>query len=129
MGKSSSPASTKRSASATATAALPRFRFSADGLQQFPPLSSFAIDMKAAFTSHQQLREHYQTEMAAMRLSFERSGNGVLCIRRRALVVDCLLEPLWRFESGGPLPTGLALMGVGGFGRKEVFPSPDVHAP
>ena len=82
--------------------------------------------MKPAFTSHQQLREHYQSEMAAMRQSFERTGNGVLCIRRRALVVDCLLEPLWRFESGGPLPAGLALVAVGGFGRKELFPSSDV---
>ena len=44
--------------------------------------------------------------MAAMRQSFERTGNGVLCIRRRALVVDCLLEPLWRFESGGPSQPG-----------------------
>src|SRR6201994_4179868 len=82
--------------------------------------------MKAAFTSHQQLREYYQAEMAGMRQSFERTGNGVLCIRRRALVVDCLLEPLWRFESGGPIPSGLALMGVGGFGRKELFPCSDV---
>ena len=82
--------------------------------------------MKSAFTSHQQLREYYQAEMATMRQSFERSGNGVLCIRRRALVVDCLLEPLWRFESGGPLPPGLALVAVGGFGRKELFPCSDV---
>src|SRR5271155_5678953 len=82
--------------------------------------------MKAAFTSHQHLREYYQAEMAGMRQSFERTGNGVLCIRRRALVVDCLLEPLWRFESGGPIPPGLALMAVGGFGRKELFPCSDV---
>ena len=82
--------------------------------------------MKAPFTSHQQLREYYQAEMAGMRQSFERTGNGVLCIRRRALIVDCLLEPLWRFESGGPIPPGLALMGVGGFGRKELFPCSDV---
>ena len=82
--------------------------------------------MKPAFTSPQQLREHYQSEMAAMRQSFERTGNGVLCIRRRALAVDCLLEPLWKFESGGGLPGGLALVAVGGFGRKELFPSSDV---
>ena len=61
-----------------------------------------------------------------MRLSFERTGNGVLAIRRRAMVVDSLLEPLWRFESGGEIPTGLALVAVGGFGRKELFPSSDV---
>ncbi|HTZ60691.1 MAG TPA: [protein-PII] uridylyltransferase [Acidobacteriaceae bacterium] len=82
--------------------------------------------MKAAFTSHQQLRDYYQAEMAAMRQSFERTGNGVMCIRRRALVVDCLLDPLWRLESGGPLPEGLALIAIGGFGRKELFPSSDV---
>jgi len=82
--------------------------------------------MKPAFTSQQQLREHYQAEMAAMRQSFERTGNGVLCIRRRALAVDSLLEPLWRFESRGALPAGLALVAVGGFGRKELFPSSDV---
>jgi [protein-PII] uridylyltransferase len=82
--------------------------------------------MKPAFTSHQQLREHYQAEMAAMRQSFERTGNGVLCIRRRALVVDCLLEPLWQFESGSILPAGIALVAIGGFGRKELFPCSDV---
>jgi [protein-PII] uridylyltransferase len=82
--------------------------------------------MKPAFTSQQQLREHYQSEMAAMRQSFERTGNGVLCIRRRALAVDSLLEPLWQFESEGALPAGLALVAVGGFGRKELFPCSDV---
>src|SRR6201996_6373109 len=82
--------------------------------------------MKAAFTSHQQLREYYQAEMAAMRQSFERTGNGVLCIRRRAQVVDSVLDPLWRFESGGPVPEGLALVAIGGYGRKELFPSSDV---
>ena len=61
-----------------------------------------------------------------MRQSFERTGNGVLCIRRRALVVDCLLEPLWQFESGSILPAGIALVAIGGFGRKELFPSSDV---
>ena len=66
--------------------------------------------MKPPFTSHQQLREHYQAEMAAMRQSFDRTGNGVLCIRRRALVVDSLLEPLWQFESGSGLPAGFALV-------------------
>src|SRR6202000_191973 len=85
--------------------------------------------MKAAFTSQSQLREYYQAEMAAMRQSFERTGNGVLCIRRRALVVDSLLDPMWRFASGGPLPAGLALVAIGGFGRKELFPSSDVDLP
>ena len=64
--------------------------------------------------------------MAAMRQSFDRTGNGVLCIRRRALVVDSLLEPLWQFESRSVLPAGLALVAVGGFGRKELFPCSDV---
>ena len=82
--------------------------------------------MKPVFTSHQQLREHYQAEMAAMRQSFERTGNGVLCIRRRALVVDSLLEPLWQFERSSALPPGFALVAVGGFGRKELFPCSDV---
>jgi [protein-PII] uridylyltransferase len=82
--------------------------------------------MKPVFTSHQQLREHYQAEMSAMRQSFERTGNGVLAIRRRALVVDGLLEPLWRFEGAGVLPAGLALVSVGGYGRKELFPCSDV---
>ncbi len=126
----------KPSASATATAAWQRSKIAVVDTVEHreapgaPSLGhcqiSFAVDMKAAFTSHQQLREYYQAEMAGMRQSFERTGNGVLCIRRRALVVDCLLEPLWRFESGGPLPAGLALVAVGGFGRKELFPCSDV---
>jgi [protein-PII] uridylyltransferase len=85
-----------------------------------------AKSIKPEFTSQQQLREHYQAEMGAIRLSFERSGDGALAIRRRALVVDCLLEPLWRIESQSPIPEGVSLVAVGGFGRKELFPSSDV---
>ncbi len=61
-----------------------------------------------------------------MRQSFERSGNGVLCIRRRAQTVDCLPEPLWKFESGAALPAGVAIVAVGGFGRRELFPCSDI---
>ncbi len=80
--------------------------------------------MKPAFTSHQQLLEHSQAEMAAMRQSFDRTGNGVLCIRRRALVVDSLLEPLWQFESGSALPAGLALVAIGASAARSSFPPP-----
>jgi len=56
--------------------------------------------------------------MAAVRQSFERTGNGVQAIRRRALVVDGLLEPLWRFAQCETLPSGISLVAAGGFGRK-----------
>jgi [protein-PII] uridylyltransferase len=82
--------------------------------------------MKPAFTSVQQLRQHYQSEIAATWETFERTGDGAMAVRRRALLVDNLCEQLWLLLTGGAVRSGVALVAIGGFGRKELFPFSDV---
>ena len=82
--------------------------------------------MKPVFTSMDELRKHYQTEIAATWQSFARTGDGSMAIRRRALLVDKLCEQLWILFSGNAVRSGVALVATGGFGRKELFPFSDV---
>ena len=82
--------------------------------------------MKLVFTSMDDLRKRYQTEIAATWQSFARTGDGSMAIRRRALLVDNLCEQLWILFSGNAVRSGVALVATGGFGRKELFPFSDV---
>jgi [protein-PII] uridylyltransferase len=82
--------------------------------------------MKPVFTSMDELRRHYQTEIAATWQSFARTGDGSMAIRRRALLVDNLCEQLWILFSGNEVRSGVAVVATGGFGRKELFPFSDV---
>jgi [protein-PII] uridylyltransferase len=82
--------------------------------------------MKPVFTSIDELRKYYRTEIAAAWQAFERTGDGSTAIRRRALLVDTLCEQLWILVSGNPVRSGVALVATGGFGRKELFPFSDV---
>src|ERR1035441_1729791 len=42
------------------------------------------------------LREQYQREMALVRQTCERTGDGTAAIRRRSAVVDRILIEMWR---------------------------------
>jgi [protein-PII] uridylyltransferase len=86
----------------------------------------FTVHMKTVFASIQQLRDHYRTEIAGTWQTFERSGDGALAVRRRAMLVDHLCEQLWLLMNGPESKPGIALVATGGFGRKELFPYSDV---
>ena len=89
-------------------------------------INSAGGQMKPAFTSIQQLREHYKTEIDATWLSFERSRDGAMAVRRRAALVDHLCEQLWLLLTNSAVRAGVSLVATGGFGRKELFPYSDV---
>jgi len=80
------------------------------------------------------LREQYTQQMALVRQTYDRTGDGSAAIRRRSSVVDRLLIELWRRAfspeiSGTPAPdpnAKVALLALGGYGRKDLFPFSDI---
>jgi [protein-PII] uridylyltransferase len=68
-------------------------------------------------------------EMALVRQTCERTGDGTAAIRRRSAVVDRILIEMWRrvFAGQPGQPTqNVALLALGGYGRKDLFPYSDI---
>jgi len=80
------------------------------------------------------LKDQYIQQMALVRQTYERTGDGSAAIRRRSSIVDRLLIELWRRAfspeiSGQPAPdpnAKVALLALGGYGRKDLFPFSDI---
>src|SRR5208282_3500056 len=72
------------------------------------------------------LREQYLKEMALVRQTCERTGDGTAAIRRRSAVVDRILIEMWRRAFAGEPAQNIALLALGGYGRKDLFPYSDI---
>jgi [protein-PII] uridylyltransferase len=75
------------------------------------------------------MRGQYQRRMLEIRGAFEAGGaSGSGTIAARAAAVDELVRGLWAraVELDPWLRTGVALVGIGGYGRGELFPFSDV---
>ncbi len=72
------------------------------------------------------LREQYLREMALVRQTCERTGDGTAAIRRRSAVVDRIIIEMWKRAFAGLPPQNVALLAVGGYGRKDLFPYSDI---
>ncbi len=72
------------------------------------------------------LREQYLKEMALVRQTCERTGDGTAAIRRRSAVVDRILIEMWRRAFAGLPAQNVALLALGGYGRKDLFPYSDI---
>ncbi len=72
-----------------------------------------------------QCRNRVAADVASLRLSFERTGDGSGLARRRATSVSARLRELWQAISLAGDPS-IALLATGGFGRNELFPYSDV---
>jgi [protein-PII] uridylyltransferase len=72
------------------------------------------------------LREQYLREMALVRQTCERTGDGTAAIRRRSAVVDRILIEMWRRVFAGQPTQNVALLALGGYGRKDLFPYSDI---
>jgi [protein-PII] uridylyltransferase len=72
------------------------------------------------------LREQYTKEMALVRQTCERTGDGTAAIRRRSAVVDRILIEMWRRAFTGQPATNVCLVAFGGYGRKDLFPYSDI---
>jgi [protein-PII] uridylyltransferase len=72
------------------------------------------------------LREQYLREMALVRQTCERTGDGTAAIRRRSAVVDRMIVEMWKRAFTGLPPQNVALLAIGGYGRKDLFPYSDI---
>jgi [protein-PII] uridylyltransferase len=72
------------------------------------------------------LREQYTREMALVRQTCERTGDGTAAIRRRSAVVDRILIEMWRRAFAGQPAQNVSLLALGGYGRKDLFPYSDI---
>lgn len=75
------------------------------------------------------LRGRYQRRMLELRGAFEAGGtSGAVTIAARAAALDEMVKALWgqAVERDTRLASGTALVAVGGYGRRELFPYSDV---
>src|ERR1700727_2726435 len=75
------------------------------------------------------LRAKYQRRMLEIRGAFEAGGaSGAVMIAARAAAVDELVKGLWGqvVEREPRFGAGIALVAMGGYGRRELFPYSDV---
>src|SRR5271167_4354308 len=72
------------------------------------------------------LRTHYRQEFERLRGEFEANGSGASTVRDRAAVVDKLALQLWEHHAASRAGPGFALVALGGFGRRALFPHSDV---
>src|SRR5579871_113831 len=84
--------------------------------------------MTAKQTPGTRLREDYQQQMLAVRNAFASGASGRQTIAARSAVVDALVQGIWAeaVELIPRLGTGIALLALGGYGRRELFPHSDV---
>ncbi|MGA2206271.1 MAG: HD domain-containing protein [Terracidiphilus sp.] len=82
--------------------------------------------MNAVVFAVDDLREQYLREMALVRQTCERTGDGTAAIRRRSAVVDRILIEMWRRAFAGLPAQNVALLALGGYGRKDLFPYSDI---
>src|SRR5271167_4652136 len=72
------------------------------------------------------LRSYYKEESERVRRDFEGNGSGRACTQDRTQLVDKLLLHLWAPEPSLQTNTGIALVALGGFGRRSLYPHSDV---
>jgi [protein-PII] uridylyltransferase len=82
--------------------------------------------MDPAVLNVDDLREQYLREMALVRQTYERTGDGTAAIRRRSAVVDRMLMEMWRRVFIAQPAQNAAFVALGGYGRKDLFPFSDI---
>ena len=75
-----------------------------------------------------ELRDFYATESARVRENFSSNGSGRAAVHGRANLVDAVAQRLWKdLISPEPVgPSGFALLALGGYGRRWLFPYSDI---
>jgi [protein-PII] uridylyltransferase len=82
--------------------------------------------LQAAALVIDDLRDQYIQQMALVRQTYDRTGDGTAAIRRRSSIVDRLLIELWRRAFGADASAKVSMLALGGYGRKDLFPFSDI---
>jgi [protein-PII] uridylyltransferase len=84
--------------------------------------------MSTAATLRSELRDLYLNESTRIQQEFAETGDGDCAIASRTALVEKVLLRLWGevICSGGSAPQNFALVALGGFGRRALFPHSDV---
>ena len=79
-------------------------------------------------SSSTELRELYTAESARIQREFEADGNGRAALLARTALVETIALRLWNevVSQATDGPAGFALVALGGFGRRWLFPYSDV---
>jgi len=72
------------------------------------------------------LRSFYKEESDRIRRDFEATGSGRSCTQDRTQLVDKLLVQLWEQQAALRAGTGFAMLAIGGFGRRALYPHSDI---
>lgn len=82
----------------------------------------------AAATLRSELRDLYLSESTRIQQEFAGRGDGPATIAARTAIVEEILRRLWQelISSGRSDPKNFALVALGGFGRRALFPHSDV---
>jgi [protein-PII] uridylyltransferase len=85
-------------------------------------------EMQANESTGVEWRNLYQRKMLEIRGSFAAGSSGSAALAARTAAVDELVSELWRQAANRSpmLSKGVALLALGGYGRKELFPYSDV---
>jgi [protein-PII] uridylyltransferase len=75
-----------------------------------------------------ELRDLYSRESARLKSNFAATGDGNAAVGARTVVVDAVARRLWTeiISPDREGPFGFALVALGGFGRKWLFPYSDI---
>ncbi len=78
--------------------------------------------------SGNELRDFYAEESAKIQREFASSGNGRAAVRGRTSLVESIALRLWKehISPDSEGPQNLALVALGGFGRRWLFPFSDI---
>lgn len=83
--------------------------------------------MSTAATLRSELRELYANESARIQQDFSGEGSGSAAIANRTALVETVLLRLWEeLIAAAQEPKGFALVALGGFGRRSLFPHSDI---
>jgi [protein-PII] uridylyltransferase len=79
-------------------------------------------------TTHTDRRSVYQRRMLELRGAFEAGNSGTAAIAARTSAVDELILELWQdaLPGNSVLASGVTVVAIGGYGRRELFPCSDV---
>ena len=79
----------------------------------------------AAHSTLSELREQYNVSLAAIQQEFSELRDGRKAVAQRAQLIDSLIARLWS-ELLSSANSGIALVAIGGYGRKILFPHSDI---